>query len=88
MKPVKSRETKTSIFGVNDQLTMVSYGPEKNKAMILLSTMHHELSIDEEDHKKRPENTKFYNKVKIGADLVDQMVGTYTCRRQTIDDGC
>ena len=58
-KPAKSRETKTSIFGFNDQLTMVS--PQKNKAVILLSTMHHEISIDEEDHKKRPENIKFYN---------------------------
>ena len=84
MKPVKSRETKTSIFGFNDQLTMVSYvPPKKNKVMILLSTMHHERSIDEENHKKRPEIIKFYTKTKIGVDLVDQMVGTYTCRRQT-----
>ena len=30
MKPAKSRETKTSIFGFNDQLTMVSYFPQKN----------------------------------------------------------
>ena len=57
MKPAKSRETKTSIFGFNDQLTMVSYGPQKNKAVIVLSTMHHEISIDEEDHKKKPKNS-------------------------------
>ena len=56
---------------------------QKNKAVILLSTMHHKISIDEEDHKKRPENIKFFNKMKIGVDLVDQMVGTKTCRRQT-----
>ena len=40
MKPAKSRETKTSIFGFNDQLTMISYVPQKNKAVLLLSTMH------------------------------------------------
>ena len=56
---------------------------KKNKAVILLSTMHYEISIDEEDHKKRSEIIKFYSKTKIGVDLVDQMVGTYTCRRQT-----
>ena len=83
MKPAKSRETKTSIFGLNDQLTMVSYVPKKNKDVILLSTMHHEISIDKEDHKKRPEIINFYNKTRIGVDLVDQMVRTYTCRRQT-----
>ena len=83
MKASKFRETKTSVFGFNDQLTMISYVPKKNKAVILLSTMHHDISIDEEDPKKLPEIIKFYNKTKIGVDLVDQMVGTYTCRRQT-----
>ena len=76
IKPAKSRETKTLVFGFNDQLTMVSYVPQKNEAAILLSTMHHEISIDEKDHKKRPEIIKFYNKMKIGVDLVDQMVRT------------
>ena len=45
MKAAKSRRTKTSVFGFNDQLTMVSYVPKKNKAVILLSTMHHGISI-------------------------------------------
>ena len=49
----------------------------------MLSTMHHDINIDEEDPKRRPEIIKFYNKTKIGVDLVDQMVQTYTCRRQT-----
>ena len=62
---------------------MVSYVPQKNKAVILLSTMLDEISFDEENHKKKPEIIKFYNKTKIGVDLVDQMVGTYTCRKQT-----
>ena len=77
LKPAKSRETKTSIFGFNNQLTMVSYVPQKSKPVIPLSTMHHEISI-----KRRPEIIKYYNRTKIGVDLVDQMVRTYTCRRQ------
>ena len=83
MKASKSRETKTSTFGFNDQITMVSYVLKKNKSVIMLSTMHHDINIDEEDPKMRPEIIKFYNKTKIGVDLVDQMVQTYTCRRQT-----
>ena len=31
VKPAKSRETKTSLFGFKDQLTMVSYVPQKTK---------------------------------------------------------
>ena len=69
MKPAKSRETKTSVFDFNDQLTIISDVPQKNKAVILLSTMHLKISIDEEDHKERPEIIKFYNKTKIGVDL-------------------
>ena len=82
-KAAKSRQTKTSVFGFNDQLKMVSYVPKKNKAVILLSTMHHGISIVEEDSKKRPEIIKFYNEIKIDIDPVDQMVLTYTCKRQT-----
>ena len=62
---------------------MVSYVPQKNEAVILLSTMHHGIIIVEEDPKKRPEVIKFDNETKIGVDLVDQMVQTYTCKRQS-----
>ena len=49
---------------------MVSYVLKKNKAVILFSTMHHSISIVEEDPKKSPEIIKFYNETKIGVDLV------------------
>ena len=75
--------TKTSVFGFNDQLTMVSYVPKKNKTVILFSTVPHGISIVEEDPKTRPEIIKFYNETKIGVDLVDQIIQTYTCKRQT-----
>ena len=52
MKAAKSRQTKTSVFGFNDQLTMISCGPQKNKTVILLSTIHHGISIVEEDPKE------------------------------------
>ena len=78
----KVSKKKTSVFGFNDQLTMVSYVSKKNKDVILLSTMHHGISIVEEDPKKRPEIIKFYNETKVGVDLADQMVQTYTNKRQ------
>ena len=53
IKAAKSRQKKTSVFGFNNQLTMVSYIPKKNKAVILLSTMHHGISIVKEDPKKK-----------------------------------
>ena len=62
---------------------MVSCVLKKSKTVILLSTVFHGISIVEEDPKKRPEIIKFYNETKIGVDLVDQMIQTYTCKRQT-----
>ena len=82
IKAAKSRQTNTSVLGFNNRIRMVSYVSKKDKVVILLSTMHHNISIDEEDPKKRPEIIKFYNKTKIGVDLVDHMFQTYTCKRQ------
>ena len=83
MQSLEKRRHRSLVSTTNSQLWSVTSTKKKNEAVILLSMMHHEVSIDEEDHKKRPEIIKFYNKTKIGVDLVDQMVGTCTCRRQT-----
>ena len=74
---------KSSTFGFDGQLTMTSYVPKRNKAIILLSSMRHGVSIIEDNAQKIPEIIHSYTKTKIGVDLVDQMVQTCTCRRAT-----
>ena len=64
---------------------MVSYVPKKNKAVVPLSTMHHDEFIDEDDAKKRLEIIKFYNQTKIDVDLVEQMVQTYRAKDKLSD---
>eukprot|EP00064_Thunnus_orientalis_P025106 superscaffoldBa00011911_g25432 len=76
MKPSKSREVHSTEFGFNDNLTMVSYVRKKGKAVVLLSTMHHDKVVDENSRKKKPEVITFYNKTKGGVDTTDQMVDT------------
>lgn len=83
MKPSKSREVHSKEFGFNDSLTMVSFVRKKGKAVVLLSTMHHDKEVDENSRKKKTEVITYYNKTKGGVDTTDQMVGTYTCKRQT-----
>ncbi|XP_061747885.1 piggyBac transposable element-derived protein 4-like [Nerophis ophidion] len=83
MKPSKSREVHSTEFGFNNSLTIVSYVRKKAKAVVLLSTMHHDKVVDENSRKKKTEVITFYNKTKGGVDTTDQMVGTYTCKRQT-----
>ncbi|KAK1155374.1 piggyBac transposable element-derived protein 4-like [Acipenser oxyrinchus oxyrinchus] len=79
MKASKSREVHSTEFGFKENTTMVSYLPKKGKAVILLSTMHHDMSVDEESEK--PDFIKYYNGTKC--DLMDQMVRTYYCKRQS-----
>ncbi|XP_051922662.1 piggyBac transposable element-derived protein 4-like [Hippocampus zosterae] len=84
MKLSKSREVYSTEFGFNDSLTMVSYDRKIGKAVVLLSTMHHDKAVDEHGKKKKtPEVIKFYNETNGGVDTIDQMVGNYPCKRQT-----
>ncbi|KAJ4930316.1 hypothetical protein JOQ06_019320 [Pogonophryne albipinna] len=83
MKASKSREVHSTEFGFNGSMTMISYIRKKGKAVLLLSTMHHSKMVDENSQKKKTEIILFYNQTKGGVDIVDQMVGYYTCKRQT-----
>ncbi|XP_017479434.1 PREDICTED: uncharacterized protein LOC108368975 [Rhagoletis zephyria] len=49
----------------------------------VLSTMHHDKNIMENHPKKLPEIIGFYNSTKSGVDTIDQLIETYTCKRQT-----
>ncbi|KAJ8402986.1 hypothetical protein AAFF_G00359020 [Aldrovandia affinis] len=83
MKASRSWEVHSAEFGFNGSMTMVSYVPKKGKALVLLSTMHHDKMVDENSEKKNPEAIKFYNKTKGSVDTMDQMIRAYTCKRQT-----
>lgn len=82
LKASRSREVNSSLFCFRNYLTMVSYVPKRNKSVILLSSMHHDKAT-QDDGKRKPTIILEYNKTKGGVDLMDQKVGTYTCKRQT-----
>ncbi|XP_046396726.1 uncharacterized protein LOC124163702 [Ischnura elegans] len=81
----KNREVHSSIFGFAKNLTtLVSYVPNKNKVVLLTSTMHHSKSIDNATgEQKKPEIITFYNATKGGVDVVDEMCGNYSVARKT-----
>nr|XP_022906882.1 uncharacterized protein LOC111418576 [Onthophagus taurus] len=82
MAPHKSREEYSTLFGFHEHVTLCSYVPKKNKAVILLSTMHSDAAVND-DGKKKPHMITYYNKYKTGVDTMDQMVTRYTTRRRT-----
>ncbi|XP_055918547.1 piggyBac transposable element-derived protein 4-like [Eupeodes corollae] len=79
--PHKSRQVGSSLFGFTKDTTMVSFVPKKNKSVVLVSSMHHNNTVD--DNTSKPEIILHYNSTKGGVDSVDQMCSVYSSSRRT-----
>jgi hypothetical protein len=75
----KNREVGSSLFGFQDGLSIVSYVPKYNKAVLLLSSKHHNNQVDNKTGK--PIAILDYNKTKGAVDTVDQMCHKYTVKK-------
>ena len=58
-----------------------SYVPKKNRAVVLILTAHYTNAV--EGAHKKPMAIMDYNKNKAGMETMDQILGTYTCKRGT-----
>jgi len=77
----RSKDVGSSLFAFTATTTLVSYIPKRNRAVILLSTMHSDNKVD--DKTKKPEIIMEYNRTKGGVDTVDQLCHKYTVKRLT-----
>ncbi|KAH9632255.1 hypothetical protein HF086_002890 [Spodoptera exigua] len=78
----KGREPKSTYFGFQPNCTLLSYAPKKGKVVLLVSTMHHDATIDPDTGDKfKPNMITDYNMYKCGVDVVDEMCGTYSISR-------
>lgn len=80
--PKKTRELESNIFGFRKNIMIVSYVPKKNRAVLLLSTMHNSNGCNVENKNKSYVNT-YYNETKGGVDTLDQMCHAFTVKRKT-----
>nr|XP_047127654.1 uncharacterized protein LOC124808547 [Hydra vulgaris] len=80
--PARTREVYSSVFGHQEQLTLVSYVPKKGKSVILLSSNHRDAELSNRFDKK-PQTNLDYNSTKGGVDTLDQMVSTFSTKRMT-----
>lgn len=81
-QPKADRQVNETLFGHQQNLTLVSYVPKKGKTVILLSSMHKDAEISHRTDKK-PSVILDYNHTKGAVDTLDQMVGTYSTKRKT-----
>lgn len=77
--PNKRREVESAEYGFTNDMTLVSFVPTKNRAVVLLSSMHHNAQTDEET--KKPEIILFFNSTKV--DSLDQKCAGYSTNRRT-----
>lgn len=80
--PDRRREVHSTLFGFHENLSMCSYVSKKSKAVLVLSSMHHDDKIGDGEQKK-PEMILFYNKTKGGVDTNDKLCSTYNVARRT-----
>ena len=84
MRPQKDWEVSTSKFGFRKDMMIASYVPKQIKAVIMLSTMHSDASIDETTgDKQKPSVLTFYNSTKGGVDTADKKCAATSCSRRT-----
>jgi Transposase IS4 len=81
MKARRGRQELSSLFGFHDQLTLVSFVPKPGKAVLAISTLHHDATIDAQ-MKNKPEVILHYNEMKSGVDNMDHLATMYTTRRK------
>lgn len=67
------------MFRTDNDITLTDYQGKKNKNVLLLSSLHNSVSI-ENSEKKKPETITYYNQTKYGVDIVDQMIRLYTTK--------
>lgn len=79
--PNRKKAVCTSLYGYTRDMTLLSYIPKKNKAVILISSLHHNEYNDPQTGK--PEIIAFYNETKGGVDSLDQKCSVYSSSRRT-----
>lgn len=77
----RSRREGSSMFGYQQDITVVSFVPKKYKNVLAVSTMHHDDEIDKSTNK--PGIIMAYNQTKFGVDIVDKMCVMYNVGRST-----
>ena len=76
----EKRDLGLSMFAYKEKVTLLSLYPKKSKFVLLLSTLHHDSSLEPDG---KPEIVSYDNQTKAGVDALDQKVTHYSAYRKT-----
>jgi hypothetical protein len=77
----RGRDVGECQFFYKKEATLLSFVPRKNKVCLILSSMHLNKGVVEENGKSEMNN--YYNCCKGGVDTVDKLISHYSCKRQS-----
>ena len=81
---MKDKELYTSeIFSLPSGCSLTIYKAKKKKVVCILSSMYRNINIDQCHKKELPETIQYYNKSKVGVDVLDQMAQYHTSKSST-----
>lgn len=70
----------TQAFSHSSGTSLTVYQCKPSRSVMLISSLHRDVNIDQESSKKKPETVLFYNKTKVGVDVLDQMTRMYSVK--------
>ncbi|XP_043471836.1 piggyBac transposable element-derived protein 3-like [Leptopilina heterotoma] len=80
--PSKTRQVNSSFLGHSKDGVLLSFVPKKNKAVLIISSMHSFADADQNNN-GLPEMISFYNLTKGGVDSMDLKCAIYQSSRRT-----
>lgn len=80
-QPDKKREVGSTLYGFINDYTIISHVPKINKAVILISSCHHEPSTVEVTNK--PTMIVDYNRSMSGFEEIERLCSIYSCGRRS-----
>ncbi|XP_039428731.1 uncharacterized protein LOC120412359 isoform X3 [Culex pipiens pallens] len=83
MLPSRTRTVHSSIFGYNSDLTITSYVPKKNRAVVFLSNNPNLCGVGETTSKKKTVVNLHYNVGKAPVDNLDKSTREFSTARKT-----
>lgn len=75
----RTAELHSSYFLYSEKSTLVAYKAKRNKSVIVLSSMHENGRVMDEE-KRKPEIIHAYNESKFGVDKADEMLRAYSTK--------
>ncbi|KRZ95889.1 hypothetical protein T08_11018, partial [Trichinella sp. T8] len=77
-----------AVYEHNKKITMINYVPRKNSNVLLLTSCHAKLKVNNQQDFKRPDIITYYNLGNGGVDSMDARIEDFCYKRRPTGTSC